>query len=125
MNESRLGLIANGILKVPMQFFILLTGVMVFVFYQINGSPLFFNRPIEEKVLQTSLANTYKEKQASLNLVFDQKKIIQQDLLHQSIADPVLKNKPGPYPIAKNYRLHHAQLLNRHWPEVMLHLTNF
>ncbi len=93
MNESRLGLIANGILKVPMQFFILLTGVMVFVFYQINGSPLFFNRPIEEKVLQTSLANTYKEKQASLNLVFDQKKIIQQDLLQQSIADPVLKNK--------------------------------
>ena len=40
VRESQLGLLFNGLLKVPMQFFILLTGVMVFVFYQLNPSPL-------------------------------------------------------------------------------------
>jgi hypothetical protein len=38
-----IGLIMNGLLKVPMQFFILLTGVMVFVFFQFNPVPLNFN----------------------------------------------------------------------------------
>lgn len=44
VRESQLGLIFNGLLKVPMQFFILLVGVMVFVFYQFNTSPVFFNQ---------------------------------------------------------------------------------
>ena len=43
VKESQMGLIMNGFLKVPMQFFILLTGVMVFVFFQFNPVPLNFN----------------------------------------------------------------------------------
>lgn len=43
LKESRMGLIFNGLLKVPMQFFILLVGVMVFVFYQVTAPPVFFN----------------------------------------------------------------------------------
>src|SRR5699024_4997597 len=43
VRESQLGMIFNGLVKVPMQFFILLTGVLVFVFYQFNASPLNFN----------------------------------------------------------------------------------
>jgi SSS family solute:Na+ symporter len=43
IRESQMGLIMNGVFKVPMQFFILLVGVMVFVFYQFNASPVFFN----------------------------------------------------------------------------------
>ena len=43
IKESQMGLIMNGILKVPMQFFILLVGVMVFVFYQFEPAPLHFN----------------------------------------------------------------------------------
>lgn len=42
--QSRLGLIMNGLVKIPMQFFILLTGVLVFVFYQFNEPPVFFNQ---------------------------------------------------------------------------------
>lgn len=41
--QSRLGLLANGLLKVPMQFLILLLGAMVFVFYQFTAPPVFFN----------------------------------------------------------------------------------
>ena len=43
LRESQMGLIMNGFLKVPMQFFILFTGVMVFVFYQFESAPLNFN----------------------------------------------------------------------------------
>jgi SSS family transporter len=46
---GRFGLIFNAILKIPMQFFILLTGVMVFVFYQFEKPPLFFNVPALER----------------------------------------------------------------------------
>lgn len=63
IRESRLGLIFNGLLKVPMQFFILLTGVMVFVFYQINPSPIHFN-PLTQEALSES---NYKENFTALN----------------------------------------------------------
>ena len=42
---GRFGLLFNAILKMPMQFFILFTGVMVFVFFQFEKPPLFFNQP--------------------------------------------------------------------------------
>jgi SSS family transporter len=54
MKEMQLGLIFNGLLKVPMQFFILLVGVMVFVFYQFNASPLNFN-PAADKAVKNSI----------------------------------------------------------------------
>ena len=49
VKESQMGLIMNGLLKVPMQFFILLTGVLVFVFFQFNDAPLHFNPTNVEK----------------------------------------------------------------------------
>ncbi|TGD82804.1 sodium:solute symporter [Hymenobacter wooponensis] len=50
ITESRLGLLMNGLVKVPMQFGILLIGVLLFVFYQFNAPPLTFNRPVREQV---------------------------------------------------------------------------
>src|ERR1700753_3620046 len=44
LSESRVGLLMNGLVKIPMQFGILLLGVMVFVFYQFNRDPVFFNK---------------------------------------------------------------------------------
>lgn len=60
VRESQLGLIFNGILKIPMQFFILLVGVMVFVFYQYNPSPLNFNPVATNGVLNSEYADDYK-----------------------------------------------------------------
>ena len=54
--SGRLGLIFNAILKLPMQFFILFTGVMVFVFYQFEKPPLFFNQPALERAAATEPA---------------------------------------------------------------------
>lgn len=60
IREMRLGLIFNGILKIPMQFFILLVGVMVFVFYQFNATPLNFNPTATEAVYASEYADEYK-----------------------------------------------------------------
>ena len=60
VRESQLGLIFNGIFKIPMQFFILLVGVMVFVFYQYNATPLNFNPSATQRVLNSEYADDYK-----------------------------------------------------------------
>src|SRR5690554_1212484 len=59
LKQSQMGLIMNGILKVPMQFFILLVGVMVFVFYQFNSSPLHFNPSAVNAVENSIYAEAY------------------------------------------------------------------
>ncbi|SFW25519.1 sodium:solute symporter [Cellulophaga fucicola] len=69
VRESQLGLIFNGILKIPMQFFILLVGVMVFVFYQYNTSPLNFNPAATSKVTNSVYAEDY-------NLLVKEHKVI-------------------------------------------------
>lgn len=51
--ESQRGLIMNGFLKIPMQFFILLIGVLVFVFFQYEKTPIHFNANVIEKVKET------------------------------------------------------------------------
>lgn len=61
IRESQLGLVFNGILKIPMQFFILLVGVMVFVFYQYNPAPLNFNPAATQAVMESDLAPRYIE----------------------------------------------------------------
>ncbi|MES2775028.1 MAG: sodium:solute symporter [Bacteroidota bacterium] len=52
--ESRLGLLANGLIKVPMQFGILLVGVLVFAFYQFRNQPVFFNQTLVTQAKETS-----------------------------------------------------------------------
>ncbi|WP_026838762.1 sodium:solute symporter [Gillisia sp. JM1] len=61
VREMQLGLIFNGILKVPMQFFILLVGVMVFVFYQFNTAPLNFNPSAQRAVLESEYSEEYQQ----------------------------------------------------------------
>lgn len=63
ITQSRLGLLVNGIIKIPMQFFILFSGVMVFVFYQFITPPLFFN-PAGIKLVENS---QYADEYHSMN----------------------------------------------------------
>lgn len=60
ITHSRLGLIANGLIKVPMQFFILLLGALVFVFYQFQTPPLFFNTVESQGVRDGRLGVQYR-----------------------------------------------------------------
>jgi SSS family transporter len=61
VTQSRLGLLFNGMAKVPMQFFILLIGVMVFVVFQFERPPLFFNPVAESNVRASEHQNAYEE----------------------------------------------------------------
>jgi len=74
IRESRIGLLMNGLLKVPMQFSILLIGILVFSFYQYNTPPIFFNK-LELNKIENSI---YHEEVEALRekhvAVFDNKK---------------------------------------------------
>ncbi len=77
LTQSRLGLLMNGLLKIPMQFFILFVGVMVFVFYQLSLPPLFFHRGTLERLrerdgatvtrLETDYGAAFAEKRQAID----------------------------------------------------------
>ncbi len=72
--ESRVGLLMNGLLKVPLQFSILLIGCLLFAYYSFFKAPAFFNKSQEDVVLKSSFAGEYKTAAASYESVQDEKK---------------------------------------------------
>ena len=74
ITESRLGLIFNGLLKIPMQFIILYIGILIFVFYQFHQAPLIHNTSLREKAMQTEASTEINKLEASYKDVFDQRK---------------------------------------------------
>ena len=79
VKQSQMGMVMNGFLKVPMQFFILLIGVMVFVFYQFNASPLNFNPSAVKDVMKSEYALEYQALEA-------QKRELQYNIERQQLA---------------------------------------
>lgn len=73
IKESRMGLLMNGLLKIPMQFCILLIGVLVFVYYQYNSAPLFFNSQETAKLEQSIYAAEYQSILTKQKELVDQK----------------------------------------------------
>ncbi len=80
--QSRLGLVMNGLVKIPMQFFILLIGVLVFTFYQFHQSPIFFNKvevssiqnseyKVDFKALEKAYVLAHTEKQVEVNKLIE------------------------------------------------------
>jgi SSS family solute:Na+ symporter len=94
--ESQMGLIMNGFLKVPMQFFILLTGVMVFVFFQFNPVPLHFNPVNRDAVEKSVYAQQYSLLETQLAQLSEEKKeynLLYIDHLNQNFDNPILRQK--------------------------------
>ncbi len=96
IKESQMGLIMNGFLKVPMQFFILLIGVMVFVFFQFNPVPLNFN-PNNKIVIEKSIyKEEYQNLEKQLSDLSEEKKefnLLYIDHLNQNYDNPILRKK--------------------------------
>ena len=123
ITQSRLGLLFNGLVKVPMQFFILFVGAMVFVFYQFVTPPLFFNPVEEEKVRNSQYREEYQavereyqktsqEKQERLKTLAAQNRMDSAEILElqkqseqqRSRAIQILqKNNPSLNPNDTNY----------------------
>jgi SSS family transporter len=84
IGQSRMGLIMNGLVKIPMQFLILLIGILVFAFYQFNQPPLFFNRYEVKQVKEGKYAAQYDQLEGQYSAAFQQKKI-KADALNQAL----------------------------------------
>lgn len=96
IKESRIALIMNGIVKIPMQFFILFIGVLVFVYYMFNASPLFFNQLAIDQLKTTA----YHDQVVALE---QEHKIISQE------KQDLLKTMKGKEPAVYSAALHGIQ----------------
>ena len=67
MNESRIGLLLNGLVKVPMQFFILLIGILIFSFYQYHKAPVYF----DEAKMQMAERTSYRDSLVLIEKKYD------------------------------------------------------
>ncbi|WKN44647.1 sodium:solute symporter family transporter [Tunicatimonas pelagia] len=87
ITQSRLALVMNGLLKVPMQFLILMVGILVFVFYQFYQPPLFFIEKGKESVTQSEYAGQWEQLDQQYQQVFEEKRENIQALLSQIEQD--------------------------------------
>src|SRR5690606_4803748 len=107
LTESRLGLLFNGIIKVPMQFLVLFTGILVFVFFQFTKPPLHYNTANVLKLQDTEYESRYDELLAEQDELFATKQIEMRRLIdaidkndetaisaaQQSVGDLLQKDK--------------------------------
>ena len=81
LTQSRMGLLMNGFLKIPMQFLILFIGVLVFVFYQFITPPIHFNQVQTESLRKSSHAPELARLEGAFHANFDSSKVIYSQLL--------------------------------------------
>lgn len=73
VTQSRIGLLMNGIVKIPMQFFILLVGILLFAFFQFKPQPLFFNQVEIEDLKKSEYASAYQNLDKQYRVIEEQK----------------------------------------------------
>jgi solute:Na+ symporter, SSS family len=112
--ESKLGLLINGLVKVPMQFAILLIGALLFTFYQFHPSPVFYNRSVERQALQTeykdSMINIQKKyihlnhEQTQVSLAYVRAKDADVPLVAQLYKDSIQRSNMQLEQLRKGYK---------------------
>ena len=112
VKNMQMGLIFNGLLKVPMQFFILLCGIMVFVFYQFNPSPLNFIDASTQTVLVSEYGDDYRSLQEKQNILFNKKKDLSL-LLAKNDSPELIQEIYALDSIEKTYRLKSKFLIKK------------
>jgi len=84
LRASRIGLLFNALVKVPMQFLILLLGAMVFLFYQFEKPPMFFNQPTYQRAIERGSGPQLDALQRQFDDVFAQKRELLQTAARNS-----------------------------------------
>jgi len=95
-SESKLGLIFNGLFKIPMQFVILFIGVLVYVFYLFNQPPIFHNKVLKEKAMETNQVEVLRSLDAEYNSLYAAKRVAVDDLvdaIHQEEEQAIAMSK--------------------------------
>jgi Na+/proline symporter len=92
--HSKMGLLFNGLAKVPMQFFILFTGAMVFVFYQFIAPPLFFNKEEVDRVRSSQNADEFQRIEKQYEAASKEKSaVISKYLDARQTGDPITETQ--------------------------------
>lgn len=98
LTESRLGLMFNGLVKIPMQFTVLLTGLMVYIFFLFQQPPLHFNEVNRQNVMKTEVANEYKNLEAKFDVVFNERKaFITENIAKDNLSNETFSQKLKDY----------------------------
>ncbi len=129
VGQSRMGLLMNGMLKIPMQFLILLIGILVFTFYQYQKPPIFFNSYELNKIKTSSYKAEFKEREHDFDLAFadKNKKVIALDNalsnntnIEQASADVKEANL-----YLQQKRLDALEVMKKNNPDADLNDTNY
>lgn len=93
--ESKKGLLMNGLVKVPMQFFILLIGILIFTFYLHHKAPIFFDDARKMEAMKTGYAQELEKVDAQYQQAFQAKDKIAADAYRTEYKQIIKKALPG------------------------------
>jgi len=127
ITQSRLGLVMNGLLKIPMQFLILLVGVLVFVFYQFNSSPVFFNKVETDKLRTSQYAPEFIAIEKKYNEVSEKRKqlLISSDNLDNQQLDVYKNSLHTSDSVAKSLKGQVIELIKKNNPSASTNDRDF
>lgn len=131
IKDSRIGLLMNGLVKVPMQFFILLIGAMLFTFYQFKSSPVFFNSSVPAKVFSGVYGDSLRSVDSAFKLVNTQQNIyatnfVNADKANSTITAGLYKDSIMQANMQMNgLKTHYKALLNKADASVDTNDTNY
>jgi len=128
--ESRLGLLMNGLVKVPMQFLILLLGVLLFSYYQFNSGPIFFNNNVPKTVYQTPYGDSLRQAENRFKHLGDQQAVFAKNYIvalkadapsSVALQDSIARTNTQISQERKNYK----KLLHKADPTIDVNDTNY
>ncbi len=103
VKESRKGLLMNGLVKVPMQFFILLIGILIFSFYQYNKGPVYFDKVGLQEAKQTVKRDSLTMLEAQYDAAFASKNITEANAIRKSFKGVMQRALPDQKPNDTNF----------------------
>ncbi|HEX2684655.1 MAG TPA: sodium:solute symporter, partial [Ferruginibacter sp.] len=103
VKESRKGLLINGLVKVPMQFFILLIGILIFSFYQYNKGPVYFDNVTLQEAKQTVKKDSLIMLENQYAIAFENKKMDEANAIRKTFRSVMERALPDQKPNDTNY----------------------
>ena len=101
--ESKKGLLINGLVKVPMQFFILLIGILIFSFYQYSKGPVYFDEVSLAQAKQTAKADSLNRLEAKYSAAFDAGNVTEANAIRKTFKGVMERALPDKKPNDTNY----------------------
>lgn len=125
ISESKVGLLMNGIVKVPMQFAILLVGALVFTFYQFNPSPVFFNQAVAGKVTDTAINRQLSEIETNYQVNAARQSALVNRIAKDELSDSLVLSMQSNQQVMQDQRQEYKKLIKTALPLADVNDTNY